>query len=315
MTDDGSHPAAPRERLLAALQHVTPQRLLTALMHRATRVRWRAWKDVQIRWFMRRYDVDLSDARFAEATAYEHFNAFFTRALRAGARPLEARAHALLSPADGCVNAIGDVRDGELLQAKGRRYRLETLLGGDSERAALFERGAFASIYLAPRDYHRVHMPLDGRLREMTYVPGRLFSVNFATARAVDGLFARNERLVCLFDGAHGPMAVILVGAMIVAGLETVWSGAVTPPHGKVARTWRYAPGNGNGSGDGDGGAVRLAGGAEMGRFNVGSTVIVLLPPGCVRWRADLEAGSAVRVGETLGDLVSGARYQSAAES
>jgi len=275
-------------------------------MHRATRVRWRPWKDWQIRWFTRRYGVDLGEARCSDARDYEHFNAFFTRALREDVRPLCSDDHALLCPADGCINAIGDIRDGRLLQAKGRWYALDALLGGDADRAAQFERGGFASVYLSPRDYHRVHMPLAARLREMTYIPGRMFSVNFATARTVDNLFARNERLVCLFDTHCGPMALILVGAMIVAGLETVWSGAVTPPHGETPRTWRY--------GDGDD-AIRLAGGAEMGRFNIGSTVIVLLPAGRVRWREDLKADSNVRMGQALGQILPGGRDAARAES
>lgn len=283
---------------MAALQHIVPQHLLTALMRRLTRVRWRPWKNFQIRWFTRRYGVDTSEARRSDARDYEHFNAFFTRALRQGVRPLCPDEDAVLCPADGRISAIGDIDEGMLLQAKGRWYALDTLLGGIPGRAEMFDGGRFATVYLSPKDYHRVHMPLAGRLGEMSYVPGRLFSVNFATARTVDNLFARNERLACLFETSHGPMAMVLVGAMIVAGLETVWSGALTPAHGKVARTWRY--------GDDD---VRLAGGAEMGRFNVGSTVIVLFPAGGrLRWREDLSAGSAVRMGEALGRILPGGR-------
>jgi phosphatidylserine decarboxylase len=215
----------------------------------------------------------------------------------------------VLCPADGGVSAIGAIDAGTLLQAKGRRYSLSTLLGGDPARAALFEDGHFVTVYLSPRDYHRVHMPVDGRLREMTYVPGRLFSVNFATTRRVRDLFARNERLACVFDTQLGPMALVLVGAMNVAGMETVWSGPVTPPHGASMRTWRY---------DDATRAVRLARGQEMGRFNMGSTVIVLFAGGRIRWRNDLAAGSAVRMGEALGRALpaatTAARDHSAAE-
>lgn len=294
MDDTGRHSTPALERLHALLQHVTPQHLLTALMYRATRVRWRPWKSWQIRWFTRRYGVDLREALNPEERDYEHFNAFFTRALREDARPLCGEDDALMCPADGRVSAVGEIRAGKLLQAKGRWYTLDALLGGDDRKAAAFENGCFATVYLAPRDYHRVHMPLAGHLREMTYIPGRMFSVDFTTARTVDNIFARNERLVCHFETVAGPMAVILVGAMIVAGLETVWSGAVTPPHGDAARTWRYAGED----------APRIDGGAELGRFNIGSTVIVLLPAGCVRWRKDLQTGSRVRMGEALGRLV-----------
>ncbi len=177
-----------------------------------------------------------------------------------------------------------------LLQAKGQHYSLHTLLGADDGRAAAFDGGRFATLYLSPRDYHRVHMPVAGRLREMTYVPGRLFSVNFATARAVPRLFTRNERLVCLFDTELGPMALILVGAMLVAGMETVWSGSVTPPHGQKMRTWRY---------DGES-AIRLARGEEMGRFNAGSTVILLFPNHRIGWLDGFESGTNVRMGQSL---------------
>lgn len=292
MSDDARYAVDGLARLHGMLQHIAPQRLITALMHRLTRVRFRPWKSLQIRWFIRRYGVDMSEALEPEPRAYEHFNAFFTRALRAGCRPLDAEAGAILCPADGRVSEIGDIRGGRILQAKGRCYSLRALLGGDARRAAPFEDGRFATVYLAPRDYHRVHMPMDGRLREATYIPGRMFSVNFATARVVANLFARNERLVCVFDTRLGPMALVLVGAMIVAGIETVWSGPVTPPHGATMRTWRY---------DGEAGAIRLAAGDEMGRFNIGSTVIVLLPAGETTWRSNLKAGSEVRVGEALG--------------
>jgi phosphatidylserine decarboxylase len=309
MTDEPGHSTSRLDGLRVAFQHILPQRLLTRLVGHAAHVRFRPWKNWQIRWFIARYGVDMSEALEAEPRAYAHFNAFFTRALRAGSRPLDADEDTLLCPADGAISALGDVGAGTLLQAKGRHYSMHALLGGDDARAAPFDNGRFATVYLSPRDYHRVHMPMDGRLREMTYVPGRLFSVNFATTRRVPELFARNERLVCIFDTRFGPMALVLVGALIVAGIETVWSGAVTPPHGRAMRTWRYDDPN----------TVRLSRGEEMGRFNVGSTVIVLFPHGCMEWRDDLGTGSAVRMGEALGRVVPGARAAdkggSAAES
>ena len=271
-------------------QHVLPQALLTSLTHGATRVRLSLWKNRQIRWFIARYGVDMSEASISDPDSYEHFNAFFTRALRAGCRPLEGDAETIVCPADGRISAIGDIRAGTLLQAKGQHYSLHALLGGTNGRAAAFDKGHFATIYLSPRDYHRVHMPVDGRLREMTYIPGRLFSVNFATARVVARLFARNERLVCIFDTGLGPMALILVGAMIVAGMETVWSGPVTPPHGQAMRTWHYD----------DESAILLSRGEEMGRFNTGSTVVLLFPGDRVDWLDALTTGSSVRMGQGL---------------
>jgi phosphatidylserine decarboxylase len=278
------------------LQHVLPHILLTSVMYRAARVRLALWKNRQIRWFIARYGVDISEASNSDPDSYEHFNAFFTRSLRAGSRPLEGGAETIVCPADGRISAIGDVRAGKLLQAKGQHYSLQTLLGGDDGRAAAFAQGRFATIYLSPRDYHRVHMPVDGRLREMTYIPGRLFSVNFASARVVARLFTRNERLVCIFDTEVGPMALVLVGAMMVAGMQTVWSGPVTPPHGQAIRTWRYDGGS----------AIQLSRGEEMGRFNTGSTVVLLFPGNRVDWLDDLEAGTSVRMGQGLARMLPG---------
>jgi phosphatidylserine decarboxylase len=278
------------------IQHLLPHTLLTALMYHSTRFRFRPWKNWQIRWFIARYGVDISEALQSDSESYEHFNAFFTRALHPGSRPLEGGAESILCPADGKISAVGDIRSGMLLQAKEQHYSLHTLLGGDDARAALFEGGRFATLYLSPRDYHRVHMPLDGRLREMIYVPGRLFSVNFATARVVPRLFTRNERLVCIFDTSLGPMALILVGAMLVSGMETVWSGPVAPPHGQAMRRWHYEGEN----------ALTLSRGEEMGRFNTGSTVVMLFPGKRMDWLENLEAGSGVRMGQELGRALPG---------
>jgi phosphatidylserine decarboxylase len=297
MRDESTISASAGDRLRAVAQHLLPHRLLTWIMYRLTRVRFAPWKDRQIRWFIRRYGVDLEEAANGDPTSYPHFNAFFTRELRAGSRRLEGGDETIACPADGRVSAIGTIHAGTVFQAKGRDYSVAGLLGGGDAPGDLdggaFDGGSFATIYLSPRDYHRVHMPTGGRLRETRYIPGRLFSGSVSTARTVDRLFARNERLVCLFDTAAGPMALILVGAMLVAGMETVWSGPVTPPHGQPARTERFGDAR-----------AELERGQEMGRFNTGSTVIVLFPGNRVRWSDELYAGSGVRMGQAIGTVL-----------
>ena len=291
MTDEDNKPTSMSERLHGLLQRALPHRLLTALMYWSTRLQFRPWKNWQIRWFIGRYGVDICEAVQADPESYPHFNAFFTRSLRPGSRPVQGGDETIACPADGKISAIGDVHAGMMLQAKGRDYSLHGLLGGDDDRSKPFEGGRFATLYLSPRDYHRVHMPTDGRLREMTYIPGRLFSVNFATARVIPGLFTKNERLVCIFDTDLGPMALILVGAMLVSGMETIWSGMVAPPHGQPMFTRNYQADD----------AVQLSRGAEMGRFNTGSTVILILPRDKLRWSDDLQIGSGVQMGQRLG--------------
>lgn len=250
-----------------------------------------------IRAFIKRYKVDLSQAKIQEIEKFENFNAFFTRELQAGARPLADAQGAILCPADGAVSQLGNITDGNLLQAKGRYYSCESLLAGDAQMAELFQTGKFATIYLSPRDYHRVHMPMAGVLKKTIYVPGRLFSVNQTTVDSVPNLFARNERLICLFDTEVGPMAVILVGAMIVAGIDTVWAGEVCPTTGKreIQETdyTNQAP------------AVELPLGGELGRFRLGSTAIVLFPHGTIKFESSLEATSSVAMGQLLGQVVS----------
>ena len=278
------------ERLFVALQRVLPQHALSALMYRLTRWTWRPFKNTLINAFVAHFRVDMGQAVERDPTAYPSFNAFFTRALRPEARPL-APPPALLCPADGAMSRCGTIRRGSLIQAKGHSFTARDLLGGDAVTAARFEGGAFATIYLSPRDYHRVHMPLGGTLTSMVQIPGRLFSVNAATARAVPGLFARNERVVCLFETDVGPLALILVGAIFVGSMETVWAGQVTPPpRGAAPKATPETP-------------VRLERGAEMGRFNMGSTVILLLPPGILTWDPALKPGSPLRMGQALGDL------------
>ncbi len=282
-----------KQRLFILSQYLLPHHLLSRLIGCAAECRVSGFKNRLIQWFIKRYEVDMSEAQNEDPSSFEHFNAFFTRALKDGARPLDTTPGAILCPADGSISQLGRIEHGRVFQAKGHGFSVLELLGGDSERASPFMGGDFATIYLSPKDYHRVHMPLAGTLREMVYVPGRLFSVNQSTAENVPELFARNERVVCLFDTERGPMAVVLVGAMIVASIETVWAGLVTPPK-RALKSLRYdeaarAP-------------IVLDKGAELGRFKLGSTAIVLFGPEQVQWTPGLGANSPVRMGQNLGN-------------
>ncbi|MFN2328297.1 MAG: archaetidylserine decarboxylase [Chromatocurvus sp.] len=272
------------------LQHCLPQHLLSRIVGSLARARQPRWLvSWVIRRFVAHYNVNLAEAQAADVSAYRSFNAFFTRSLKPDARPL-ADAD-LVCPADGVLSQFGAIYGGRLLQAKGRHFALDELLGGDTARASIFNDGAFATIYLSPRDYHRVHMPMAGRLTATCYIPGRLFSVNAVTAEGVDRLFARNERLVCYFDGPRGPFAMVLVGAMIVAGIETVWSGQVAPPPRRpVSKDYSVLPT-----------PVSLERGDEMGRFLLGSTVILLFPPGAPVFNRALAPGAQTRIGEAMG--------------
>jgi phosphatidylserine decarboxylase len=284
-----------KDRLFVALQYVLPQHGLSRLIHRATRVRTTWFKDAFIRVFLRLFDVDLSDADGRPPDDFETFNAFFTRSLVDGARPLPDDPAAIASPVDGTVSQAGTVAHGTLFQAKGFRYGLADLLGDPPDgagAAAALADSVFATIYLAPYDYHRIHMPVAGTLRAMRYVPGRLFSVNGATVAAVPRLFARNERVVCLFDTPTGPLAMVLVGALNVGSIETVWAGEVAPARVRAPREWRYEED-----------AVTLARGAEMGRFNMGSTVILVGPGAHSSLDPALQPGQILRVGEAIGAL------------
>lgn len=281
-----------KDPLFVYSQYLAPQALISSLFGRLAQCRVAGLKNAAIARFIRQYGVDMNEAQEPDPAAYEHFNAFFTRALKPGARPLDATPGAILSPADGAISQLGSIHDGRIFQAKGHDFSVAELLGGDWQRARPFLDGRFATVYLSPRDYHRVHMPLAGTLRETVYIPGRLFSVNPLTARKVPRLFARNERLACLFDTASGPMAVVLVGAMIVGAMETVWAGQVAPHGSRIVAT-RY-----------DDGAVRLDKGAEMGRFKLGSTVVLLFGPGQMDWNEGLGPLGAVRMGQALGQAV-----------
>lgn len=271
------------------LQHLAPQHALSRMAGSlaSSRVPW--LKDMLIRRFIRAYNVDMGQAE-RPASDYTCFNEFFTRALKPGARPLADSETHILCPADGAISQLGRTEGGRILQAKGQSYTAAELLGGDAELAARFDGGHFITIYLSPSDYHRVHMPVAGTLSETSYIPGDLFSVNTATAAAVPRLFARNERLACVFDTPQGKVASVMVGAMIVASIETVWSGLVAPHGRQVIRT-AYP----------EEAAPQLDAGAEMGRFLLGSTVILLFEPGKIEWVADLRAGDIVRMGQVLG--------------
>jgi phosphatidylserine decarboxylase len=279
-----------RERLFVWVQYVIPQHLISRIVYRATRSS-RGWlKNRLIRWFVDRFAVDMSEAREPDPLRYATFNEFFTRELKPGLRRIAEAADALVSPVDGFVSAIGHIDAGTLIQAKGRSYELGDLLAGAGQWEPKFRDGSFATIYLAPFNYHRVHLPIDARLVETWYVPGRLFSVNTATAAAVPRLFARNERIISLFETPAGPMAEILVGALNVGSMSTVWHGEVTPGAKRtVARLATPAVG------------AELKRGAEMGRFNMGSTVILLFAPRAVTLDAALAPGHVVRLGDEIG--------------
>jgi len=276
----------------ARLQDHLPQHALSRIMHRLTRITWRPFKNGFIRVFTWLYDIDLEEAESADPDHYRDFNAFFTRALRQEARPLAPGELVIASPVDGRISQIGTMDGTTLIQAKGQRFALDALLGGDTALTQAFRGGSYAVIYLSPQDYHRIHMPLSGALIRTGYIPGRLFSVNDITARTVPNLYARNERLITVFETGAGPMAVILVGAIFVGSMETVWSGVVTPPYGKTPH-WQIFNGE-----------PRLTRGAELGRFNMGSTVILLFGPGHTAWSSERGSGNTIRMGEALGQVV-----------
>lgn len=274
-------------------QYILPHHLLSRVMHALTRVRGGAVTRSAMRAFIRHFGVNMGEAVEENPSAYATFNAFFTRALKPEARPVDGAVDAIVSPVDGTVNQAGPIRDGRIFQAKGHDYSLQELIG-DDELAQPFVNGEFATLYLSPRDYHRIHMPCDGVLREMLHVPGRLFSVNGITTRNIPRLFARNERVVCVFDTPIGRMAMVSVGAIFVGSIETIWAGEITPPAGRRIRRWRYGPGE-------PAGEVSLRKGEEMGRFNMGSTVILLTEPGKVDWRDSLLPDARMRMGAKIG--------------
>jgi phosphatidylserine decarboxylase len=281
------------DKLFVLSQYITPQLGVSNLAGRlADNDRSPALKNRVIKWFIGRYGVDMSEAAEPDPEAYPTFNAFFTRELKPGIRPLADGEKSLVSPVDGAISQLGQVTGDRVFQAKGQSFSLSELLGGEEATTAPFANGEFSTIYLSPKDYHRIHMPIAGTLREMIHVPGKLFSVNPVTAENVPNLFARNERVVCIFDTEAGPMALVLVGAMIVGSVETRWAGIVVPGSKQVTAT-RY---------EGEQ-AISFAKGEEMGRFRLGSTVIMVMPKGAVTWNSDQVAGKTVRMGEAFGAI------------
>jgi len=281
------------DKLFVLSQYITPQLGVSNLAGRlADNDRSPALKNRVIKWFIGRYGVDMSEAAEPNPEAYATFNDFFTRELKPGIRPLADGEKTLVSPVDGAISQLGQVTGDRVFQAKGQSFSLSELLGGEEATTAPFADGEFSTIYLSPKDYHRIHMPMAGTLRQMIHVPGKLFSVNPVTAENVPNLFARNERVVCIFDTASGPMALVLVGAMIVGSVETRWAGVVVPGSRQVTST-RY---------EGEQ-AISFDKGEEMGRFRLGSTVIVVMPKGAVSWNSNQVAGKTVRMGEAFGAL------------
>lgn len=277
------------DRLVVLLQYLLPKQALTELAGKVAGSRG-VWVTSLIKWFISRYQVSMTEAANSDAASYATFNEFFTRELKAGARPLAQAEY--VCPVDGAISQFGQIDSDRLFQAKGHSYSTTALVGGDETLAAKFQNGNFATIYLSPKDYHRIHMPCDGRLTRMIYVPGDLFSVNPVTARGVPGLFARNERVVCVFDTAHGPFVLTLVGATIVGSMATVWHGVVNPPRTGEVREWRY-----------DDQQISLRKGDEMGRFLLGSTVVMLFQKEVLEFNSLWSPAMPVRMGEVMGIL------------
>lgn len=290
-----------KKQLFAGIQYPLPHHLISRLIGKLAQCRIGWLKNLLISRFIKAFNVDMSEAAQPNPKAYENFNAFFTRPLREDVRPVVALEHSMACPVDGAVSQLGAIEYGRIFQAKGHSYSVLELLGGNIERAAPFMGGQFSTIYLSPKDYHRIHMPVTGTLRQMVHVPGRLFSVNPATTENIDGLFARNERVVAIFDTDYGPMAMVLVGAMIVASIETVWSGQVTPLNREISvNSYSDEPQ-----------AITLQKGEEMGRFKLGSTVVMLFGPEMAEFLDSFQAGSPTRMGEYFGQFMTDTEVQS----
>ncbi|MRV70116.1 phosphatidylserine decarboxylase [Duganella sp. FT92W] len=278
------------DRLAVLPQYLLPKGALTNFAGRVAGAKGGAMTTRLIRWFVGKYDVNMAEAANPDIASYHSFNEFFTRALKPGARPL-AKAD-FICPVDGRISQFGPIDDDQIFQAKGHRFSTTALVGGDAALAAKFRHGSFANLYLSPRDYHRIHMPCDGRLTRMIYVPGSLFSVNPTTARGIPGLFARNERVVCVFDTANGPFVLVLVGATIVGSMATVWHGVVNPPRHADVKEWTY-----------DDQHIVLKKGDELGRFLLGSTVVMLFPKDQLHFNDAWQPAGPVRLGETMANL------------
>ncbi len=277
------------DRLKVLLQYILPKQALTILAGKLAHAQAGSTTTSVIRWFVKRYQVNMAEAANPDITSYPSFNEFFTRPLREGARPIAG--NKFICPVDGAISQFGKIEQDQIFQAKGHSFSTTALVGGDGKLAALFDNGHFANVYLSPKDYHRIHMPCAGRLMRMIYVPGALFSVNPVTARGVPNLFARNERVVCVFESAHGPFVMVLVGATIVGSMATVWHGMVNPPRPGKVQAWDYSNQN-----------IELAKGAEMGRFMLGSTVVMLFQKNKIQFNPAWAPAGAVRLGEMMGD-------------
>jgi phosphatidylserine decarboxylase len=276
------------DSLTLLLQYLLPKKAITEFGAHVANARAGAITTAIIRWFIKKYGVNMAEAVNPDISSYASFNDFFTRPLKPNARPLAATE--FVCPVDGAISQFGAIQADQIFQAKGHYFSTTTLVGGDPVLAAQFTNGSFANIYLSPKDYHRIHMPCDGRLLRMIYVPGDLYSVNPATARGIPGLFARNERVVCVFDTPHGPMVLTLVGATIVGSMATVWHGIVNPPRTGKVREWDYTDQS-----------ITLKQGEEMGRFLLGSTVVLLFPTNTVQFNPAWAPAAGVRLGESLG--------------
>ena len=281
------------QEALTKLQYILPHHALSKMMSKLTHCENKIWKNLFIKQIIKHYGVNMNEALEQDINTFKSFNHFFTRELNSNVRPLTTTPNAIACPADGTVSQAGKINDGDIFQAKGKNFTVTDLLGGDSKRAEPFNNGVFTTIYLSPKDYHRLHMPLTGTLREMVHIPGRLFSVNTATTNSVPGLFARNERVAAIFDTDAGPMALVLVGAIFVSSIETVWHGVVTPPSITSVRSWQYQEN-----------APVLKIGEEMGRFNMGSTIIVLLAKNKSEWDSNFTAEKVVKLGEHIGNTL-----------
>ncbi|MGD2052857.1 MAG: archaetidylserine decarboxylase [Gammaproteobacteria bacterium] len=284
--------ATPLERLRSLPFYILPHHAISWCIYRIARIRWRPFKNLAINLYTKLHAVNLEEAQITDKYRFESLNAFFTRALKPESRLLDGDHENWICPVDGTVSQAGSIDNGRIFQAKGRDYTLLELLGGDKSQAAPFIHGKFATLYLSPRDYHRIHMPVDAELKSMTYIPGRLFSVAAYTVRAIPRLFARNERVVCSFETEHGPMVMVLVGAINVSATETVWHGLVTSNGGRI-KTYDYPNSQ-----------IKLKRGDEMGRFNLGSTVI-LITPSDFELDEGLTAGSSVYLGRRIGRVAS----------
>ena len=283
------------DNLKITLQYLMPKHLISRLAGKIAAARLGWFTHFLINRFIKAYGINMSEAQFERAQDYATFNEFFTRPLKDDIRPLATDSNIIAHPVDGCISQLGPIVEGKLVQAKNHDYSLQSLLGGDIATTAPFQNGDFATIYLAPKDYHRIHMPVTGTLRQMIYVPGELFSVNPLTAENVPDLFARNERVVTIFDTELGPMALVLVGATIVASIETIWAGTVTPPAGKNIFRWTY-PAHGKN-------AITLEKGAEMGRFKLGSTVVLAFAADKLSFLNDQKPGTVTRMGSPFAEL------------